>query len=195
MNEKIKINWYRTPVEKAVMSDLMRKSDARAFAQVIPQLALFAVTGTLAFLAYRNINATNWTWALQLLLVALFAHGTCSNFFGGIAGHELCHKTPFKTAFWNDFFLKVYAFMSWFDPVANRVSHVKHHQVTVHHDHDGEVELPVGLGWHGVKLIFWQLSPIIDPKVAYDLVRKWIKMARGNGWRFGGVGSRHGPSG
>ena len=63
MNEKIKINWYRTPVDKAVMSDLMRKSDARAFAQVIPQLALFAATGTLAFLAYRNINATNWTWS------------------------------------------------------------------------------------------------------------------------------------
>ena len=107
MNEKIKINWYRTNVDKAVMSDLMRKSDARAFAQVIPQLALFAVTGMLAFLAYRNINATNWTWAVPLLLAALFAHGTCSCFFGGTACHELCHKTPFKTAFWNEFFTQV----------------------------------------------------------------------------------------
>ena len=149
MNEKIKINLYRTPVDKAVMSDLMRKSDARAFAHVIPQLALFA-------------------------------HGTCSCFFGGTACHELCHKTPFKTAFWNEFFLKVYAFMSWFDPVAYRVSHVKHHQVTVHHDHDGEVELPQGLDWHGVKFVFWQLSPVVHPLAPYNLVKKWIKIARGD---------------
>jgi fatty acid desaturase len=188
MNEKIRINWYRTNVDKPVMSDLMRKSDARAFAQVIPQLALFAVTGTLAFLAYRNINATNWVWAVPLLLAALFVHGTFSVFFGGIAGHELCHKTPFKTAFWNEFFLNVYAFLSWFDPVAYRVSHVKHHQVTVHHDHDGEVELPLGLDWHGVKFVFWQLSPVIHPMVPYNLVRKWIKIARGDlsegSWAF-----------
>jgi fatty acid desaturase len=188
MNEKIRINWYRTNVDKPVMSDLMRKSDARALDQVIPQLALFAVTGTLAFFAYRNINATNWAWEVPLLLVALFVHGTFAVFFGGTATHELCRKTPFKTAFWNEFFLNVYAFLSWLDPVAYRVSHVKHHQVTVHHDHDGEVELPLGLDWHGVKFVFWQLSPVIHPMAPYNLVRKWIKIARGDlsegSWAF-----------
>src|SRR5271154_3909703 len=117
MNESIKINWYRTKVDKPVMSALMRKSDAKAFAQVVPQLLLFAVTGTLAYLAFLNVHQDNWPWALPLLLLAVFVHGTFANFFGGIAGHELCHKTPFKTQFWNDFFLTIYSFISWFDPV------------------------------------------------------------------------------
>ena len=60
MDERIKINWYRTKVDKAVMSALMKKSDAKAFAQVIPQLLLYVVTGTLAYLAFLNVHVTNW---------------------------------------------------------------------------------------------------------------------------------------
>ena len=171
MDEPIKINWYRTKVDKAVMSELMRKSDARAFAQVIPQLLLFAATGTLAYLAFLNVHRTNWPWALPLLLLALFIHGTFSRFFGGIAGHELCHKTPFKTQFWNDFFLAIYSFLSWFDPVSYRLSHVKHHQVTVHAEHDGEVVLPQGLNWHGIKFVLKVLT--MDPLIPFKLLRSW----------------------
>ena len=46
MTEQIKINWYRCKVDKAEMSALMRKSDARGFLQAGGQLLLFAVTGT-----------------------------------------------------------------------------------------------------------------------------------------------------
>jgi uncharacterized protein YyaL (SSP411 family) len=45
MNDQLKINWYRSPVDRAVMGELMRTSDLRGFLQVIPQLALFAATG------------------------------------------------------------------------------------------------------------------------------------------------------
>ena len=94
MNEQIKINWYRCKVDKKVMSELMKTSDFRGLAQVIPQLALFFTTDTLAFLAYKNIHATNWMWAVPLLLLALFVHGTFSAFMGMAAPvHELCHKT------------------------------------------------------------------------------------------------------
>lgn len=171
MDQPIKIDWYRTKVDKAVMSALMRKSDVRAFAQVIPQLLLFAMTGTLAYLAFLNVHVTNWPWSVSLLLLALFIHGTFANFFGGIAGHELCHKTPFKTPFWNDFFLAIYGFLAWFDPVSYRVSHVKHHQVTVHSEHDGEVVLPQGLNWHGIKFVLTALT--IDPLIPFKLLRTW----------------------
>ena len=147
MNEQIRINWYRCKVDKAVMSELMRKSDARAFAQVIAELLLLAATGTLAYFAFLNVHASNWRLSLPLLLLALFVHGTCARFFFGIAGHELSHKTPFRTQALNDLFLKVFSFLSWFDYVGYRVSHVKHHQVTVHADEDGEVVLPQGLDW------------------------------------------------
>jgi len=177
MNEQIKINWYRCKVDRAVMSDLMRKSDARAFAQVIPQLLLFAVTATLAYLAFSNVHAGNWPWALPLLLLALFVHGTCSRFFFGIAGHELCHKTPFRTQAWNEFFLKVFSFIGWFDYVGYRVSHVRHHQVTVHVDEDGEVVLPQGLDWHGVKFIITELT--VNPVKIVRLLENWTAAALG----------------
>lgn len=171
MSETIKINWYRCKIDKAVMSELMRKSDARAFAQVIPQLMLFAATGTLAYLAFLQVHVTNWPWTLPLLLLALFVHGSFSQFYGGIAGHELSHKTPFKTQFWNDFFLAIFAFLAWFDPVSYRVSHVKHHQVTLHAGHDGEVVLPQGLDWHGIK--FFLKTFTFDPMTPFRLLRSW----------------------
>ncbi len=163
------------------MSALMRKSDARAFAQVIPQLLLYVVTATLAYLAFLNVHASSWPWALPVLLLALFVHGTFSNFFGGIAGHELTHKTPFKTQFWNDFFLSVYGFLAWFDPISYRVSHVKHHQVTVHAEHDGEVVLPQGLDWLGIKFILASLT--IDPNIVWKLPYTWARMALGDSSR------------
>ena len=178
MNDQIRISWYRTRVDKAVMSGLMRRSDTRGFAQVIPQLGLYAATGTLAFLAYQNIQPENWHWAVPVLLLALFVHGTFASFFGGTACHELCHKTPFRTQFWNDFFLTIYAFLSWFDPVSYRVSHVKHHQVTVHHDHDGEVVLPNGLNMHGIKFVVTAL--VCDPMASVRMVGKWLRAARGD---------------
>jgi len=148
-----KINWYRSKVDKQLMSDLMQTSDLQGFRQALGHLGLFAATGTLSYLAYLNINAKNWLWAIPLLLVALFLHGTFAGFIGGTACHELSHKTPFKTKSWNEFFLKIFSFMSWWDHVWFRPSHIKHHQVTVHHDYDGEVVLPQRLSFKDWK--FW----------------------------------------
>jgi len=175
MSEQIRINWYRTPVDKAVMSELMRRNDARAFAQVIPQLMLFVVTATLAYLAFLNVHRDNWPWTIPVLLLALFLHGTFSAFLGGIAGHELCHKTPFKTQFWNDFFLAIFGFIAWFDPVAYRLSHVRHHQATVHTDYDGEVVLPQGLDWYCVKFVLTNFT--FDPMTPFRLIRSWGAVA------------------
>jgi len=124
------------------MSELMRCSDYEGFRQALGHLGLWCVTGTLAYLAFRNVTGANAMWSVPLLLGALFAHGTVGAFLGGTACHELSHKTPFKTKSINDFFLKVFAFLAWWDQVWFRPSHIRHHQVTVHHDYDGEVILP-----------------------------------------------------
>ena len=178
MNEQIKINWYRSKVDKALMSELMRKSDARAFRHVITQLLLYAATGTLSYLAFLQVHVATWPWALPLLLLALFVHFSFSHFFGGVAGHELTHKTPFATQFWNSFFLRIYAFLSWFDPYGYRASHVRHHQATAHRDHDGEIILPQGFDWHGIKFALMNLT--INPKGLFKLMRFWVAAARGD---------------
>lgn len=45
MHEHLKIDWRRTNADQAIMSELMRRSDARAFAQVIARLSLYAPNG------------------------------------------------------------------------------------------------------------------------------------------------------
>jgi fatty acid desaturase len=178
MNDQIKINWYRCKVDKAVMSELMRKRDARAFLQVIPQLGLFAFTGTIAFLVFRQLNSDNWPTHLPLLLFVLFLHGTNASFLGGIACHELCHKTPFATQFWNTFFLRIYAFLGWFDPVGYRASHIRHHQVTIHRGHDGEVEQPLGLDMHGFRFALANFT--FNPLWIWKHFRFFAAAARGD---------------
>lgn len=183
MNEPLKISWYRCKVDKAIMRDLVRKSDARGFAQAVPQLLLFVATATLANLAFKSIHANNWPWVLPLLLLAIFVHGTCGAFFGGIACHELCHKTPFATQFWNGFFLRIFAFLAWFDFTGYRASHIRHHQLTAYAEHDGEVVLPKCLDWHGVRFIVASLT--LDPTVLIRNFRFWICAARGKLTRDG----------
>ena len=178
MAEPIKINWYRCKVDKAVMSELMRKSDAKAFRQAIPHVIVFATTGTLAYLAFLQVHLDTWHWALPLLFLALFLHGTFAYSFGGIAGHELCHKTPFATQFWNNFFLKLFSFLGWFDPIGYRASHIRHHQATTHTEHDGEVVLPQGLDWHGIKFVLTALT--FSPTGVFKLLRFWVAAAFGN---------------
>jgi fatty acid desaturase len=184
MNEPVKINWYRCKVDKRVMSELMKTSDIKALCQVIPQLGLYALTTTLAYLAFTNVHPDNWRWSLPLLLLAMFVHGSCSPFLGLVAVHELCHKTPFRTKSLNEFFLKVYSFLSWSDYVGFRVSHVKHHQVTVHEEYDGEVVLPQKLDWQSVKFFLGLL--VCNPAAIYRNLRGCIYAARGevNEWIF-----------
>ena len=137
-----KINWYRCKVDPQVMSKLMQCSDFHGLRQVLGILGLWCVTGTVAYAVFYNVHRSNWMWTVPLLLVALFAHGTVGTFLGGTSCHEMSHKTPFKTKSINEFFLRVFAFLSWWDQVWFRPSHIRHHQVTVYHDYDGEVVLP-----------------------------------------------------
>lgn len=178
MNEQIKINWYRCKVDRALMSQLMRRSDARAFTQVLSQLGLFVATGTLAYQLQQHLDARNWPWLLPLLLGVLFLHGTNGSFFGGCACHELSHKTPFATQSWNTFFLHLYAFLSWFDPTSYRASHVRHHQATTHTDLDGEIVLPLTLDWPSVR--FFLTALVFDPAVLFRLFRFWLATADGD---------------
>jgi fatty acid desaturase len=171
------INWYRCHVDKQVMAELMRTRDWPGFRQVGLQIGLFIATGALAYLAYLNITAANWYWSVPLLLLALFVHGTNGPFMGFIAVHELCHKTPFRSKFWNEFFLKLYSFISWSDYVWFRPSHIKHHQLTVHQDYDGEVVLPQNLTLKDWK--FWLGLIAWNPLTTRDKLKTFFNRSRG----------------
>ncbi|MCX7063521.1 MAG: fatty acid desaturase [Proteobacteria bacterium] len=138
----LKISWYRSPIDRALLTKLMQRNNGRGALQTAAHLGLFFVTAYLAYLAFLNVNSANWYGSVPLLLLALFAHGTIGPFMGLIAIHELQHRTVFESKAMNAFFEKVYAFISWSDYVWYESSHVKHHQVTCHRAYDGEVQLP-----------------------------------------------------
>jgi len=196
MNEQININWYRCPVDKAVMSRLMKKDDVKGLRQALLQLGLYALTATLSYLAYAGINAGNWPWMVPVLLFCLFWHGTFAHFMGTIAVHELTHKTPFRTPALNDFFTYFFSFLTWTDPIAYRASHIKHHQVTTHHDLDGEIILPQKLDWGAAEegemilpekldrkfivFLIRNFLPFPDPMACWNRLVMWMKYATGN---------------
>ncbi len=173
------IQWYRSAVDAQTMGELMRCSDWQGFRQAGGHLVVWLSTGLLAYWAFRQINVQTWFWSVPLLLAGLFVHGTVGSFFGGAACHELSHKTPFKSKAINEFFHKVFAFFSWWDLVWFRPSHIRHHQVTVHRDYDGEVVLPQELAfrtwqfWLGV--LAW--NPVQTGRVLRTYWRRaWGKL-------------------
>jgi len=131
-----RIKWYHSPIAREELQRLMVRSDWRGFRQMGQHLGLLLATGTLAFWVSRNLP---WPWVIP----AVYLHGSFYTFIGmGTAGHELCHRTVFKTKFWNEFFLWVVSFLGWSNFVAFRTSHVKHHQLTTYQGLDLEVVLP-----------------------------------------------------
>lgn len=171
------INWYRTQVDRQVLRTLMKRSDWKGLRQALGHLGLYALTGTLAYLAFLQIHPATWYWSVPLLLVAMFAHGTVGSFTGGTACHELSHKTPFKTTRLNDFFLHIFAFLSYWDHNWFEPSHIKHHEVTVHRDYDGEVVLPQKFNFK--VWTFWLALFGWNPRTTWTIYKGWIQKARG----------------
>jgi len=177
------IKWYRCKVDPQLMSELMQCSDAQGLKQALGHLGLWCITGTLAYLAFRQIHLTNWFWTVPVFYLAIMAHGTVAGFLGGTACHEMSHKTPFKTKALNEFFLKIFAFLGWWDQVWFRPSHIRHHQVTTHHDYDGEVVLPQKLSLREWQ--FWLGLFAWNPVWIWNLFKTYYRRATGkmdNDW-------------
>ena len=172
------IDWYRTPIERERLQALMVRSNLRGALQTGAHLGLFLLTGALAYGCYTLVNTETWVWSVPLLLACLFLHGTMGPFTGLIAIHELQHRTVFRTRWLNDFFERVYAFISWSDYLWYQQSHALHHRATCHAAQDGEVVLPVRFSlrrasvWLG--LLAW------NPAVTWARLKTTWRHARGD---------------
>lgn len=177
-SDDVRVDWYRTPIDRTLLGELLQRSDLRGWIQTVAHLGLFFVTGALAYAAYLNVSVSNWYWSLPVLLVTLFAHGTIGPFMGLIAIHELQHRTVFATRWLNEFFERVYAFISWSDYIWYQESHPRHHRATCHVAHDGEVVLPVRFSltrWETwLSLLAW------NPKATWARLATVWRHANGN---------------
>lgn len=134
VESKLRINWYRCPIEPEVMRKLMQKSDAQGLFHALGHLSLLVLSGSIAWWLYSVGD-------VRLFLVALFVHGTMASFLSA-PHHEMCHKTVFRTKWVNELFLQFFAFLGWNNYKIYRFSHHFHHKYTLHLDGDREEVMP-----------------------------------------------------
>ncbi|MCG7945975.1 MAG: fatty acid desaturase [Candidatus Thiodiazotropha taylori] len=155
-----RISWYRTPLSRQQLTPLMRKSDLKGGLFIFLHLTLLGITGASA---YHFLS--QGAWLMGLVSIAL--HGAAYAFLGWSgAGHELMHKTVFKSKRINSFFYKLFAFLSWNNPYYFSVSHAYHHKYTVHKELDQEVILPQKLS-----LVSWLWALTFNLPLCYRAIR------------------------
>ena len=137
-----RFHWYRSPIDRSVLAELNRRNDWQPLLHNLGMLGFSVATGAVACWAFHHLA---WPW----VVAAIYLHCSFYGFFGGgTGGHELAHKSMFKSRWLNEFFLRVNGFLTWFNYIQFRRSHAKHHQYTTHHDFDLEVMLPLNFKWH-----------------------------------------------
>lgn len=128
-----KIHWYRTPLPREVRDELTRRSDLRGFLHAGTFLLIYVTTTALCLLLFLR---QQWVAMVAMCYIHSVFHG----FMGkGASVHELSHNTAFKTKQFNDFFFRLFAFLTWSSYLHFKESHTKHHHYTVYDDLDKEV--------------------------------------------------------
>jgi fatty acid desaturase len=121
--------WYRTPIPRARMKELMKRSDGPATRDTILWIGGMILTG--------GLGAYFWgSW----LCVPFFAvYGVLYGSGGDSRWHECGHGTAFKTAWKNDAVYQLACFMMMRNPVVWRWSHARHHTDTIIVGRDPEI--------------------------------------------------------
>ncbi len=134
--KKLRVNWYRTPIDREDLRELTLRSDYHGWIQAGGHFAVFLITGLLTYLFW---SLEVW-WAF---FTALFLHGTVSSFFTGLAPHELGHGTVFRSRKLNKVFLYLFSLISWWNHFDYAMSHTYHHRYTMHPEADRENVSPL----------------------------------------------------
>lgn len=134
VRNRLKIRWYRCPIENKTLRELTQPVDVRGFQQALGHLGLWLITGVSCYYLFK----TQVWWAFFILL---FMHGTIASFFTA-PNHELCHKTVFATRWLNDLFVQIFGLISMQNYRIYQFSHHHHHRFTLFPEGDREEVMP-----------------------------------------------------
>lgn len=125
-------SWYATPLPRAQLKALMRRSDGPALRDTALWFALLLGTaaGMIAFWG-------SW-WALPFVIAYGVLYGSSSD----SRWHECGHGTAFKTRWLNDAIYVIASFMLLREPTVWRWSHARHHTDTIIVGRDPEIAVP-----------------------------------------------------
>lgn len=134
VRKRLKIDWYRCPLERKRLKALSERSDARGALQALGHLGLLLVTGTLTCYLFAQAQWGGF-------VAALFVHGTVASFLTA-PRHELCHGTVFRTRWISELFLRIFSTLGWLNFQVYRFSHSYHHRYTLFQEGDREEVMP-----------------------------------------------------
>ncbi|MEZ5930996.1 MAG: fatty acid desaturase family protein [Alphaproteobacteria bacterium] len=122
-------DWYRTPIPRKRMKELMKRDDGPATRDSLLWLGLLVLLG--------GLGAATWgTW----WCVPFFAaYGVLYGSGGDSRWHECGHGTAFKTPWKNEVIYQIGSFMMLRNPVTWRWSHTRHHTDTIIVGRDPEI--------------------------------------------------------
>jgi fatty acid desaturase len=121
--------WYKTPVDRKLMKELMKRSDGPALRDTALWLGLLVGSGALLVATWGT-----W-WALPVFIVYSVLYGSASD----ARWHEMGHGTAFKTSWMNDVVYEIASFMQFRNSVMWRYSHARHHTDTYIVGRDPEI--------------------------------------------------------
>ena len=124
--------WYHSPIPRARLKELMKRSDGPAIRDTIIWIAAFVVTGVGGYLTW----GTWWCVPFFIAYGVLYGGSTNSRW------HECGHGTAFKTRWMNDAIYQVASFMVLREPTVWRWSHTRHHTDTIIVGRDPEIAAP-----------------------------------------------------
>ncbi len=147
-------DWYRVPVERKRLKELMRRQDTTAIIHTVIWLGLIAGLGTLTVVTWLSW----WTLLIAVPYGMLWALG------GDSRCHEAGHGTAFRTRWMNDVVFQIGCFMTLREPLVRRWDHTRHHTDTIIVGRDREIieERPPRVV-HFVLL--WTGLPMVVPQV------------------------------
>ena len=121
--------WYKTPVPRKRMKELMQRRDGPAIRDTLIWLGAMAVLGALGAYLWFSI------WSLICFAGSGVLYGSASD----SRWHECGHGTAFRTRWMNTVVYNLACFMIMRDPTVWRWSHTRHHTDTIIVGRDPEI--------------------------------------------------------
>jgi len=122
--------WYRSPIPRKRMKELMRRSDMPAVRDTAIWVGLMVVCASAGIALWGS-----W-WAVPFFLVYGVLYGSASD----SRWHEAGHGTAFVSRRLDEAVYQVACFMIMRDPTASRWSHTRHHTDTLVLGRDPEIQ-------------------------------------------------------
>ncbi len=123
------VEWYRSPVPRKRMKELMQRRNGPAIRDTILWFGLLIVTGGAAAILFPS-----W-WSVPFFAVYGVLYGSASD----SRWHECGHGTAFRTRWMNTVVYYIACFMIMRDPTVWRWSHTRHHTDTIIVGRDPEI--------------------------------------------------------